>query len=52
MKENTKQPPNGCREENRTGVNAKFNPRATMPKIDVLKAKVTTNIQTIKSKTY
>jgi hypothetical protein len=47
MKENTKRPPNGHMEENRMGVSAKFNLGVTMPKIDALKTKVTTNIQAI-----
>jgi hypothetical protein len=40
MRENTRRPPNGCR-------NARFNPRPTRPKPDALKTKSTNNIQTI-----
>jgi hypothetical protein len=39
MKEDTKQPPNGCKEENRMGINAKFNLRVIRPKVDALKTK-------------
>ncbi len=52
MKENTMQPLNGRKKENRTGVSVKFNLRATMPKIDALKTKVTTTIQAIELKIY
>jgi hypothetical protein len=40
MKENTRWPPNGCK-------NAKFNPRPIRPKLHALKTKSTNNIQTI-----
>ncbi len=41
MRENIRWPPNGCK-------NMKFNPKATMPELDVLKTKSTSNIQAIK----
>jgi hypothetical protein len=44
MIKNTKWPPNGCIEENMSGVSVKFNLVAIRPKVDVLKTKAKHNI--------
>ncbi len=44
MINNFRQPLDGCIEENRLGINVKFNLGAARPKIDVLKRKVRCNI--------
>jgi len=45
MIENTKWPPNGCREENMLKLSLNLNLTATKPKVDALKSKVRSNIR-------